>query len=72
MKTCLGCQYADWKRSKNGALHPSGDGQCTYEVIIPRLPNAKYWGSKPIVSYGFISRKKEFIFDCPYYTSIEQ
>lgn len=72
MKSCLGCQYADWKRSKNGTLHPSGDGQCTYEVRIPQLPNAKYWSSKPLVSYGSISRKKEFIFDCPYYTRIEQ
>lgn len=68
MKTCIGCKYADWKRSKNGALHPSGEGQCTYEVKIPQLPNAKSWSSKPYVSYGFISRKNSFDTDCLCYT----
>lgn len=27
---CDGCKYAEWQLTKNGRLHPSGDGKCTY------------------------------------------
>lgn len=34
---CRGCKYADWLRNKTGALHPSGQGKCTYKAAI-KLP----------------------------------
>ena len=32
MKNCTDCKYADWQRTAAGKLHPSGDGECTYEA----------------------------------------
>lgn len=69
MKSCIGCKYAEWKRTKAGRLHPDGDGECTYEVKIPKLPNAKHWAPyEPSTTHGFISRKKEFSTNCPCFT----
>jgi hypothetical protein len=36
--TCLNCIRAQWKLSKNGAFHPSGDGTCSWsppEILLP-------------------------------------
>lgn len=38
MKTCKGCKYADWRKTKAGKLHPTGDGKCAYEYKVPQLP----------------------------------
>jgi hypothetical protein len=67
MKSCLGCCYADWKRSKNDALHPSGEGKCTFQVKIPQLPNSRYWIGQPCIGGGYINRKERFEKDCPFY-----
>lgn len=63
--SCLECKYADWKRTANGRLHPSGDGKCMYEVITPKLPKAKSFFYNPTLLGGEINRKDEFYVDCP-------
>lgn len=69
MKSCVGCRYADWKRTASGRLHPSGDGTCTFEVAIPKLPVAKRWSTwhTPLVCGGYINRREELHDHCPCY-----
>ncbi len=71
MKTCNGCKYAEWKRTANGRLHPSGDGRCTFTIVIPKLPNAFRWGTYSGQAYkpcgGFIGRRDVYGDDCPMY-----
>lgn len=77
MKTCQGCIYAEWKKTKAGKLHPSGDGRCTYEVIIPVLPYSFSWRGHygEIVNYsqliagGFIERHRELKDHCPMWSA---
>ena len=38
MKICVGCIFAKWEKTKNGRLHPKGDGFCEYPVELPPLP----------------------------------
>ena len=71
MISCLGCHYADWKRSKNEALHPSGDGKCTFHVKMPQLPSAFYWIGQPNIGGGLINRKQKFENDCPFYKHLK-
>ncbi|WP_250519477.1 hypothetical protein [Caballeronia sp. NCTM1] len=68
MKTCDGCKYANWERTKGGRLHPSGDGRCMYEFKLPVLPASMYFFTAPVPSGGFINRRKEFREHCPTYT----
>jgi hypothetical protein len=68
MRTCIGCQHADWRKTANGRLHPSGDGQCRYEYKVPALPQSMYWiGRAPEPSGRHISRKDELKDHCAYY-----
>lgn len=63
-RNCLNCVYAEWKKRKNGTLHPSGDGFCKYEIRLPNLPKCFYWVAIPIVGHGYINRHNQKI-DCP-------
>lgn len=67
MKTCEGCRHAEWKLTKVGRLHPSGDGLCKYNWRMPPLPACYYWLSlstpKPIG--GYINRRHVFTQHCP-------
>jgi len=63
--SCLECKYANWKRTTNGRLHPSGDGMCTYEVTMPKLPKAKSFFYRPALFGGDINRKNQVYVDCP-------
>ena len=73
MKTCMGCKHAQWKKTSNGRLHPSGDGQCLFEYKIPPLPASRYIvGGMPIVSGGSIERKGAYKDHCPYYSGTPQ
>jgi len=67
MTDCKLCKYAQWHKTSNGRLHPSGDGVCTYEVKLPVLPAAKYWtgSSKPSTTRGFIFRHRPMKVVCP-------
>jgi hypothetical protein len=71
MKNCTDCTHANWKRTAKGALHPSGEGRCTFEVRIPVLPQAFYWyGSfQPKPYGGFINRREELKDHCAYWSS---
>lgn len=73
MKNCKGCKYADWNRTKAGALHPSGDGHCTYPWSLPPLPASMFWvgHGPPRPNGGFISRKREHSAHCTYYVRAE-
>jgi len=73
MPDCKTCAYAEWKRTKDGRLHPSGDGKCTWDEWKKwALPKAFYslWngGIKvfPGLIGGYISRKNPHT-NCPCY-----
>jgi len=68
MKTCKGCKYAEWDRTKTGRLSPTGDGKCKYKYKIPKLPASRYWiGGDPYPNGGFINRKEELKEHCIYW-----
>lgn len=73
MKSCLNCQYADWRRTDKGRLHSSGEGRCTYQYKVPELPQAMYWSGPgaPKPYGGFIDRRKELKDHCAYFQRIE-
>lgn len=69
MKNCARCKYAEWRRTENGKLHPSGDGKCGYPWELKPLPSSMYWvGSSPKPVGGWINRRKDFEYHCPYWT----
>ena len=66
MKSCIGCVHAEWNKTANGRLHPSGDGRCKYPYVLPPLPASMYWISfERTPSGGWISRKEKAQ-DCAY------
>lgn len=67
MTDCKLCKHAQWHKTSNGRLHPSGDGECTYEVKIPVIPAAKWWSchTKPSTTFGAISRRLPLKVVCP-------
>lgn len=67
MKTCVGCAFAEWNKTKSGRLSPTGDGRCGYEVKLPQLPAAFYWLGSASTGGGHINRKKELREHCPMY-----
>ena len=70
MKNCKGCKYAEWEKSKNGSLHPSGKGVCKYKVTIPKLPASMWWSGYydgPGILGGDIKRHSDFNDHCPFY-----
>lgn len=69
MKNCKKCRYAEWKRTKTGSLHPSGDGRCEYPYKLPRLPASMNWvgWAAPKPCGGYINRQGELAVHCPYY-----
>ena len=65
MKDCTQCRFADWKRTKAGKLHPSGDGRCKFQYSVPELPASMFWfPGKPEPKGGQISRKRQLHRDC--------
>lgn len=69
MKSCIGCKYAEWEKTKAGKLHPSGDGKCRFPWEMPKLPAAMYWirAVCPRPSGGVINRKETFADNCAYF-----
>lgn len=70
---CLTCKYAEWKRTRAGDLHPSGDGRCvaTFKIDLPR---AFFWSwgrrSAPYDG-GWIERRPDTHFtECSFYDAI--
>jgi hypothetical protein len=73
MKTCNGCKYAEWLKTANGRLHPSGQGDCKYPYKVPALPSAFYWAGwisndAPVPVGGCINRREELKDHCPYWS----
>lgn len=71
---CTTCQLADWRRTRSGRLHPSGDGCCKWEGWKEwKIPKAFYFvgfiGHDPRPSGGHINRRNPRI-DCPLYQPI--
>jgi hypothetical protein len=68
---CIDCKLADWKRTANGRLHPSGDGRCRWQYPDIRIPVSMYFiGGMSEPSGGFINRKDEWK-QCPRYQKVE-
>jgi hypothetical protein len=67
MKSCVGCVFANWDKTKTGRLHPSGKGACEFEYKMPPLPQSMYWFgiSEPLVVY--IERNRELKDHCVYF-----
>jgi len=69
MMTCNGCRFAAWQRTKTGALHPSGDGKCTFNYTPKPYP--AYMGNRRPETiemfYKGINRRTENKVHCPYY-----
>jgi hypothetical protein len=45
-RSCNGCRFAEWVRTKTDRLSPSGDGQCRYEFPPVIMPWAHRRGQK--------------------------
>jgi len=41
---CNGCKFAEWKKTKNGRLHPDEGGRCSWEKQVT-LPSSAYGSS---------------------------
>lgn len=67
MKSCKACKHAEWHRTAAGRLHPSGDGTCGKEVVVPPAPAAYYWLPKPKLAGGQINRREELKDHCAYF-----
>lgn len=67
MKKCTGCKHASWRRDAVGRRHPSGDGICSFEAKLPRLPASMYWLQGPRVGGGFINRNEVLPDHCPHF-----
>lgn len=59
MKSCNGCQHAQWDRTTTGRLHPSGDGACTYKVKPIVVPAC--W---PVHQRPFVQDNQMFRINC--------
>lgn len=65
MRSCIGCVHANWTKTANGRLHPSGEGRCTYPYRVPELPASMYWLTQSVPCGGVINRKDREA-DCVY------
>lgn len=67
---CDDCDFAEWKRTSNGRLHPDKSGYCTRLRKHPldlRIPAAFYWGAygrDPQPSGGYITRSNDLQKKC--------
>jgi hypothetical protein len=68
MKNCTKCKHAEWDRTKNGRLHPNGQGKCKYPYKLPELPASMFWGMGEMEPFGgWINRREQLLTHCPYY-----
>jgi hypothetical protein len=71
MKNCTDCKHAQWRRTKAGSLHPSGDGRCGYPYKLPPLPAAMKWRTYmgPVEPVNFpINRRVDLPDHCVYWS----
>lgn len=67
MKDCTNCINAAWDKREGGALHPSGDGHCTWQLKLPSLPGAMHWMTTPVMQGGAINRRTPLKEHCPHW-----
>ena len=65
MKSCIGCDYAGWKKTAKGKLHPSGDGWCKYPWVLPPRPASMYFIFSEPKPYGGQINRHDDAKDCP-------
>lgn len=70
---CDGCRWAEWARTRSGALHPNKSGKCKRLETHPldlRLPAAFSWNTfgrgAPVPNGGFIERGRELTDKCEF------
>lgn len=69
---CINCKFAEWERTKDGKLHPSGAGRCTWQMPEIQLPASMYFfGSSPKPMGGYIERKEQRA-SCPQFDHVKQ
>ncbi len=39
---CATCRHAEWERTANGRLHPSGQGRCTFMPPDTPMPRVRH------------------------------
>ena len=70
---CTHCQFANWRRTAAGRLHPDSTGKCTWDDWKRwKLPP---WGSIQVgrkeiksIGYPFINRRDPYTTkQCPYF-----
>jgi hypothetical protein len=63
MSNCTECKFAEWRRTANGRLHPSGEGRCRWKHEPKPIAAAYYWMTynkeHPTPYGGNIYRKDE-------------
>jgi len=64
MNICDWCKYAEWKKTKNGRLHPDKSGKCTFEIKPEVLPASFYYINKGSLCGGQIERGKKLNSHC--------
>lgn len=69
---CVGCKFAEWKRTVAGRLHADGSGRCrhpmfTQPIIIPASASlGSNTGRAPQLSGGWIYRHSMYsLNECP-------
>lgn len=65
MSNCLNCGYATWLKRVDGALHPSGFGNCTWKPPIVELPKAFWYLNGPGNPMGGQLERHRPHYDCP-------
>ena len=72
---CMTCQFANWRKTASGKMHPTGEGKCTYALSEMIIPASYYWigfrEKGPMPSGGRIDRRAPFSRRCPTYKAIE-
>lgn len=63
MSICLTCEFARWKRTKSGALHPDKSGECQAHPIFT-IPACGKLGSAVLLQ-NLISRADPMPDNCP-------
>jgi len=55
---CIGCRFAEWQRTKSGALHPNKLGHCTWRPKIEPMPQWAAYVKRQLsqLTYNWIAR----------------
>ena len=57
---CTECKLAEWDRTKDGRLSPSGDGRCTWEKTFRVAASTRLISKDARFFGGYICRKRDY------------